>query len=347
MMTPGMNEMTPGMSEESTGIAMQRFVVSTDDVVERDRFSYWRETLGEAMTGIVSEPNYERDIPFESSAVSWIGRSMHRYRYRGSPHPVLRREREIARHSWDDRIWVYREFGEGCLFRNGRREIVTRPGDLVISDPTIPFEGDARRGYDSDRWSFPRALIDPHLAAAQRPLSLHLSDHSGVNGLVLSYLDALGGQLDSLGDGEAHLVADNLCRLLAVACGGEAGEQGGAIASARLEEARRYVGLHLADPALTPEKAAAALKLSVRQLHRLFEPSGASFAQYVLSRRLEECRSALASASGAGRSVTDIALGWGFNSLQTFYRTFQRAYGAAPNDLRAAAIPSPRLRGEG
>ncbi len=155
--------------------------------------------------------------------------------------------------------------------------------------------------------------------------------------MVKAYVDAFSAQIDTLADHEASLVADALCRLLAVACGGEAGEQREAIRLARLEHARRYVVLHLADPGLSPDKAATALKLSVRQLHRLFEPSGTSFAQYVLQRRIEECRSALTSRSGAGRSVTDIALGWGFNSLVTFHRGFRRAYGATPNDLRAAA----------
>src|SRR5260370_16234115 len=120
-------------------------------------------------------------------------------RTRACRHPVFRRGREIARRSWDDRIWVYREIGAGCWFRHGGREFVTKPGDLLIGDPANPFEANARRSYDSELWLFPRSLFDPHLAAAQQPRSLHLSDTSGVNGLVLSYLDALGGQLDSLG----------------------------------------------------------------------------------------------------------------------------------------------------
>ena len=321
---------------------MKRFVVSTDDVPERDRSSYWRDAFGEKMMG-VGERNEDRENPFEASVVALVGRSLHRFRIQECRHPVFRREREVARRSWDEWIWVYREIGEGAWVKHGRREFVTRAGDLLIADPTVAFEMEVRLNFDLDLWFFPRALFDPHLPAKQRPPSLHLSNPSGVNGLVLGYLDAFGKQLDSLGDGEVHSVADNFCRLLAVASGGAAGEQCGAIASARLEEAKRYVGLHLADPALTPEKTAAALKLSVRQLHRLFEPSGMSFAQYVLQRRLEECRSALSSPTGTGRSVTDIALGWGFNSLPTFYRAFQRAFGATPNELRAEAERGERL----
>jgi AraC-like DNA-binding protein len=75
----------------------------------------------------------------------------------------------------------------------------------------------------------------------------------------------------------------------------------------------------------------------VRHLHLLFEPTGTSFAQCVARRRLMQCRTALASATGAHRSVADIAFGWGFNSLATFYRAFEREFGMPPTALRAAS----------
>ena len=105
----------------------------------------------------------------------------------------------------------------------------------------------------------------------------------------------------------------------------------------RLAAARRHVERHLVDPALGPTQTAAALWISVRQLHLLFEPAGESFSRYVLRRRLEACRAALASPAEAGRSVVDIAYGWGFDSLSTFYRAFREAFGVAPGDLRIAA----------
>jgi transcriptional regulator GlxA family with amidase domain len=72
----------------------------------------------------------------------------------------------------------------------------------------------------------------------------------------------------------------------------------------------------------------------------VFEPSGATFAQYVLRRRLEECRTALLNPGGE-RSVTDVAFAWGFVSRATFYRAFQQASGAAPGELRGLALSAP------
>ncbi len=161
-------------------------------------------------------------------------------------------------------------------------------------------------------------------------------DNGGLSRIVKAYLDAFARELDALDDCEADLVADNFCRLLAVACGASAGEHQEAIRLGRLEEAKRYINLHLAEPGLAPEKAAAALKMSVRQLHRLFEPSGTTFAQYVTTRRLEECRAAIMNPI-RDRAVTDIAFAWGFNSFATFHRNFRQAFGVAPSELRQNA----------
>jgi AraC-like DNA-binding protein len=138
--------------------------------------------------------------------------------------------------------------------------------------------------------------------------------------------------MDTLEPRELVLVTDNFCRLLALACGAAVGEHGEAIRSARLNEIKRYIDLNIADPELTPEKAARALKMSLRQLHLAFEPSGTSFSKYILRRRLEQCRAALI--ANPARPVTDIALGWGFSSLATFYRAFQAAFAMAPRELR-------------
>jgi AraC-like DNA-binding protein len=318
---------------------MQRLVLSTDDVPEGDRFSYFREAIDEKLIGITSERRKDQEeTPFHARIDGAMGPSLVRIRYHADGRPVFRRSRDIARIGWDEYIWLYREASVGAWFDHDRREFLTQPGDLIIADPTIPFATDARADYDLDLWFFPRKLFDPHVTASQRPRCRVLTGGDGLDGMVKAYLDAFARQLDVLDDQEAGALADNFCRLLAVACGANAGEQREAARLARLAEAKRYVDLHLADPELTAEKAAGALKMSMRSLHLLFEPSEASFAQYVLRRRLEECRAALAKPIG-GRSVTDIALGWGFNSLPTFYRTFRKTFGATPGELRDRSNP--------
>jgi AraC-like DNA-binding protein len=311
---------------------MQRLVISTDDVPEAERFSYWREAV-DSLLGVSGERNAEQEAPFSARFVLSTRDSLACLRFRSDQYPVSRGPREIARRSWEDHIVVLREFSTGTWYDFNGREAVLRPGDLVVGVLTFPMVGRAWPDWTHETWLFPRNLLEPHLSASQLARALVLTGSGGAAGMVKAYLEAFAAQMDSLDDRETGLVADNFCRLLAVACGAAAAEHQEAVHLARLEEAKRYVDVNLADPEMTPEKAAAALKMSVRQLHLLFEPSGTSFAQYVSRRRLEECRAALSNPVG-GRAVADIALGFGFNSLWTFNRTFRRAFGVTPGELR-------------
>jgi AraC-like DNA-binding protein len=321
---------------------MRRVVFSTDNVPEAERFAYWRET-SEQLVGVSYERAGGRETPFSSRVEGSLGPAISRFRYCGDAVHGFRRPREIARVGLDDYVWVYREYSIGARVGHGRGEFVTKRGDLRIFDSAEPWVVEPFAHYDHDTWLFPRKFFEPHLRESQRSPLLVLRDGSSLAGMVKAYLDAFAGQLDALDQSETGLIADNFCRLLAVACGAPAGEHQEAVRLARLEQAKRYIDLHLADPEMTPQKVAAALNMPVRQLHLLFEPSGTSFSQYVLRRRLEECRAALLNPVG-DRSVTDIALGFGFNSLWTFNRTFRRAFGITPSEARGGAA-APRSIG--
>jgi len=88
-----------------------------------------------------------------------------------------------------------------------------------------------------------------------------------------------------------------------------AAPEGSSIAIARREQIRSYIETHLHDPALTPGSVAAAVHLSPRRLHQLFEPDGETVGAYILRRRLEECARAMSDASQRSRTVTEIVTG--------------------------------------
>jgi AraC-like DNA-binding protein len=105
-----------------------------------------------------------------------------------------------------------------------------------------------------------------------------------------------------------------------------------AVAAGCLQAAQQIIERHLDRRDLSPARTAAMLGISVRQLHLLFEPTGTSFARYLLAQRLERARLLLA--SHPERSVFDIALACGIESSTVFYRGFRGAYGMTPTDYR-------------
>lgn len=185
----------------------------------------------------------------------------------------------------------------------------------------------------------PRRQIDALIAPGWQRQGIHCAQ-PGLGNLITQYARVLMEEMGRLNPAEAGVALDNLCRLLALlahARSEQADPANRAINAARLVQIRRHIERHLADPTLTPASVAATHHMSLRSLHLLFEPTGVSFARYVLRRRLQECHAMLASLAHAHRSVTDIALAWGFNSLTTFYSAFQREFGMAPGDVRRAA----------
>lgn len=299
-----------------------------------DRFAYWREQWCEETVGVTGDLAGSEREAFYARATTWVAPHVIRLRCETGAFEVSRGLPQINRRSWQDWIWLYQEMSEGSTFRHAGNEFIMRRGDLLVTDPMIPFFSWPQTSHNYWRWLLPRAWIEPHLSSCCGPLSVQLSGSRGLNGLISSYLGALNDAMGDLDGSDLPAVVEQFCRLLALACRGPTGDQRDAIRAAKLRQVKEYIALHLSEPDLTPATVAAAIKISVRQLHLLFEPTGTSFAQHVLTNRLEECRSILASSSSRTRSITDIAYAWGFNNLPSFYRAFRHRYGVSPGEFR-------------
>jgi len=309
------------------------FRFSTDDVPERQRFAFWADSLTSSI-GTQRLPVAGAAAPFQASFSGRSIGSMFNTRAEADAHHILRQKHDIARRPWGA-YWIYREAGAGMWCKYDRREFVSRTGDMFISDADLPFETQTSTRYAYESWLIPKTLLDPFLPNPRQPLMRRL-DHAGggVDALAVTYLEALTRNVDSIPEAAIWPLVDTMVRLLGVACGAATMEHADAVRLGRLVEAKRYIDHNLASTELSTASVAGSLGISIRTLHELFEPADVSFARHVLRRRLEECRKALL--GDPERAVTDIAFAWGFNSLSTFYRTFQTAFGMSPSDSRAA-----------
>jgi AraC-like DNA-binding protein len=219
-------------------------------------------------------------------------------------------------------------------------EVWLAPGDFFVSSGELPSRVTMKDGASVSGLLILHKVLSPLLAGGHLTRPIPVRATSPIGPLLGAAFDAAATQLPLLTPELGDAALQNLCGLVALACG--ASEEGRSswrdgVRAARLEETRRYIEQHLGEPDLTPASTAAALGISVRHLHLLFERTGTSFSQYVARSRLLRCRTTLTSPAGARRSVADIAFRWGFNSLATFYRAFEREFGLSPAALRAAA----------
>jgi AraC-like DNA-binding protein len=311
---------------------------STETLPDRDRFDSWHQTISTAI-GVSGQPARDAAEPFRADlTMQSVGR-LANFKVAADSHRVVRKSHGIARKQWDS-YFIYREAGAGAWFNQAGREIVSHTGDLVIYDGDIAFETLPIERFELELWIMPKTVLDRHLPAIGRPLAVVLSGRNGADALAAGYLETMTRNREFISETIMEPVTDTLARLIGIACGMAAEAQPEAVRAGRLTEAKRYIDWHLTDPDLSPAKVAAALGISVRALHLLFEPAGGSFARTVLRRRLDECRAALL--ANHARPVTDIAFAWGFGSLSGFYRAFQAAFGLTPGDLRAASLAAAR-----
>jgi AraC-like DNA-binding protein len=108
------------------------------------------------------------------------------------------------------------------------------------------------------------------------------------------------------------------------------------VRAARLAAIKADVAAHLGDPdALRVATLAARHGVTARYVHKLFEPEGVSYSQFVLQARLRRALGVLQDPAWRGRSISAIACDAGFGDLSYFNRTFRRAFGATPSEVRA------------
>jgi AraC-like DNA-binding protein len=317
-----------------------RVHVSTDDLPPRDRVRFWCDSFAKQAHSITPG-----EVPdpggFRAEAGGQVAGEFALLDIESGLERVRRTAADVAADKTE--AFFIRRFRRPLIWKAGARstpvDLIHAPGDFCVSSSEWRFDAESKGPASFAMLVIPHAALSPLLARGRLARPFRLPGASPIGSLLGAAVDAAKAQVPLLSDELGEAVLRNLCGLVALACG--ASDEGAehareSLRSAQLASAKRHVDLHLADPGLTPASAAAALGISVRQLHRLFEPSGGSFAQYVLRQRLLKCRDTIGGATGTGRSVVDIAFGWGFNSMATFYRAFASEFGGAPAVMRPA-----------
>jgi AraC-like DNA-binding protein len=101
------------------------------------------------------------------------------------------------------------------------------------------------------------------------------------------------------------------------------------------ESIERQLGLF----GVSPATLAAEHHISVRQMHRLFEPTGESVMQYIKRRRLEGFAHDLVDPDLRHRKISELAAAWGMPDAAMLSKHFRSAYGVPPREYRKIHCP--------
>ena len=307
---------------------------STAELPLHRRLEYWNDLTGSAFTPLVTDPVDRR---------AFVGRLTRtqvgdiRLAEARSEPAIVRHSRQHVARTRDALFMLCLQLDGVSVNRQQGREAVLRYGDFHLLDSSRPYEVSFQQPNRMLVLSVPHPELARRMPNPESLVGIAMSGRSGVSGLLSSLLCNFWQQRRTgdetflsprFGEAILDLVASAYASITAAA------PEGSSIAIARREQIRSYIETHLHDPALTPSSVAAAVHLSPRRLHQLFEADGETVGAYILRRRLEECARAMSDASQRSRTVTEIAFLHGFNNASHFGRVFRERYQSTPSDYR-------------
>ena len=216
-------------------------------------------------------------------------------------------------------------------------DLLMNGGDVVLLPASAVFE--LRSGVSSELVlvRIPAPAIGPHTRSLQSAFGRVMSTRSGVGNLVAHLLAGLGEQIDGYTSSRPGRLAQHVVSLIALMCSEDDGGPGDCHRP-MIDRAKEYIELHLGSMELAPNGIAAALNVSTRTLHRLFEADGQTIGGWIRIRRLEHCRAELSDTALQDEPISVIAGRWGLIEAAHFSRLFKGYYGIAPRDYRTLAL---------
>lgn len=239
-------------------------------------------------------------------------------------------------------IWLCLLLDGAAELMDGTRTYKIAPGDMTYGPTGVPA---TLRFTTNSQQLFIKV---PELALSQRmvaPLSLNvgcLPGEAGISHVLSGMLHSLAEGLDDISASELRPVELALTEFL-ITClaheghlsgGDTVGTDASAVRTAHLHRICQTIETRLGDAKLNPRRIADEHGVSLRYLQKLFTLSGRTFSGYLRMRRLERCRSDLASPLYAHLSITEICYRWGFNASAHFSRAFREQFGQSPRDYR-------------
>jgi len=227
----------------------------------------------------------------------------------------------------------------GCeRFQQAGRDAPLAPGDLVVDDGDEPYSMRIPHEFHCLTLHFPKSKVPPLMGRPESIVAIRvpaeLSEAASLRSLMTSIAPehragTSAGQM--LADAAVTVVAAAVLRL-----GGM--EQGEGAREAHLRRAKAFIESRLWDAALGPGTVAAAVHVSLRHLHAVFEIEGETVGSYIMTRRLESARALLGDIQGRHLPVAEVGYRHGFRDPSHFGRAFARRFGISPARYRAEAM---------
>ncbi|MGE7989514.1 AraC family transcriptional regulator [Pseudomonas sp. NPDC089554] len=227
-----------------------------------------------------------------------------------------------------------------CLWRGHQREHHLVPGELLLINPDDPVDLTYSQDCEKFILKVPTRVLDTFCDEQrwQRPsggvrfLRNHyrLEELDGfVNLLAMVCHEAeVSGSLPRVQSHYSQIIASKLLTLMSNNIRREHLDAQGASLERILDHIERNLKFELCAETLAEQAC-----MSVRSLYALFDRHlGTTPKQYIRQKKLERVQACLADASCPVRSVTELALDYGFLHLGRFAESYRQRFGELPSE---------------
>jgi AraC-like DNA-binding protein len=325
---------TESSAMQGSGAVAIRF--STDDVPAQQRVPLWRELLFQ--TSMRVDVELEADVPFRAAATC---RQLPGLRILSGFSPPATYQRCTSAIEVDDLAFQFGVSGSSLARLQGR-EAEIGPGEAFVlpcgNRAAISLYKDAQ--FVSLR--LPRAAIAGSVDNLSGTYCRSVPNATPALALLKRYIAMLDQTAEALASPALqHAAVTHMYDLIALTLGAtrDAAEvaNGRGVRAARLSSMKDEVVRRLNDRGLSVHAVAARHNVTPRYVQKLFEESGETFTEFLVSQRLMRASRLLADPQLTDRSLTSIASDVGFGDLSYFNRAFRRRFGGSPADVRASA----------
>jgi AraC family transcriptional regulator, positive regulator of tynA and feaB len=313
---------------------------STKKVPLSERLDSWREQSGTVLFPMEFDTDEYIGQKFFGAMVSQQVGSITIHEIKAQAHNVHHTKPTRFSGEVPYIVVILQAFGEGYIAQGGH-DVVLQPDDFVLIDTTKAFELKFPGPMKEFLIQIPWDTVRQDLLSPERITGLAIKGDKGIGRIVSNFLSSFIQEAPSLNATEVSSLTRSIIESLYIAALSyldDSARESSGCQALQLHQIRLYLEEHLRDAHLTIDKIAEAHGISQRYLHKLFEAEGASIGRLIWERRLVRCRRDLENPFFSGKSITEIAYSWGFNSSSHFSRIFKERFNKSPREIRKAAI---------
>ena len=309
--------------------------IDTAQVAPAERGGFWADCIDRLFHGLKSDTG--GNGPFDGRMSTVRAGDVVLTRLEGDRHRVTRSAAQVRQSEIGYLKIVAPYVGCAGVVQKGREAWVT-PDQWSIYDTTDAYTVSCPLRVEHLVVMVPKDPLVLRGLSLDPLMARRLGGSGGVARMALETMRTAYRELPGMSEAAAQGVGDVITQFVHLSMLDLAGI-GTAVTQreALRERIKHHVAAHLSDPALSVDSVALALNCSRRHLYNAFAEEPDGVAGYILNRRLQACRNTFDDRANGHRSITDIALSFGFQNMAHFSRVFRAHLGVAPSDYRRAA----------